>query len=79
MKATLEFDLPEDREEHEDALNGTKYKGQLDEVWNQVFRPHRKHGYSNQELQKLIDDNFEIADKIIEGLIDIYLEVVRED
>ena len=55
MKATLSFNLPEEREEHEDAINGGKYKYQLEDVGNTVFRPARKHGYSDQRIQKLME------------------------
>lgn len=55
MKATLTFNLPEEHEEHEDAINGSKYKYQLDEVGNTVFRPARKHGYSDNRIQKLME------------------------
>lgn len=55
MKATLTFNLPEDHEEHEDAMNGSKYKYILDEVGNTVFRPARKHGYPDARIQKLME------------------------
>lgn len=55
MKATLEFDLPEDKDDLLLALNATKYTIALDEIGNQVFRPARKHGYSNPLVQTLID------------------------
>ena len=32
MKGILEFDLPEDREEYEIAVNGYKYKSVLEEL-----------------------------------------------
>lgn len=72
-KAKLEFKLPEEQEGFNDALNGSDYKVQLEDVWNNVFRPHYKHGYPDQELQQLIDDNYEVADKIIEKLSEIFI------
>lgn len=49
----LTFDRYEDKMELSDALNGSKYKSVLDIIANNIFRPNRKHGYSNQELEKL--------------------------
>ena len=44
MKAILNYNLPEEREEFETALNGWKYKLTLDEMWDVLFRPRHKHG-----------------------------------
>jgi hypothetical protein len=43
LKAIIEFDLPEEREEHDNALNGSKYKDKIDMMYDVVFRPHLKH------------------------------------
>jgi hypothetical protein len=43
MKASLEFNLPEDREELDAALKGSLYKARIDELYDQVFRPHLKY------------------------------------
>jgi hypothetical protein len=73
MKAILEFNLPEEAEEHSDALNGYKYRYALDEVYERVFRPSRKHGYGDPEINELLKN--EKCKLLIEKLIDIYLEV----
>lgn len=44
MKTTISFDLPEEREELNDALNGGKYKARIDTLYTEVFRPHLKYG-----------------------------------
>jgi len=44
MKAILEFDIPDEKEQHIDAVNGSKYKGQIDSLYNDVFRPILKYG-----------------------------------
>lgn len=44
MKAILEFNLPEEKEDHLDALNGSRYKCRIDTLYNEVFRPHIKYG-----------------------------------
>lgn len=43
MKTTISFDLPEEQEELNDALNGGKYKARIDTLYNDVFRPHLKY------------------------------------
>jgi TRAP-type C4-dicarboxylate transport system substrate-binding protein len=43
MKASLEFNLPEEREELDAALKGSLYKARIDELYDQVFRPHLKY------------------------------------
>jgi hypothetical protein len=44
MKSTLEFNLPEEKEELQAALNGSLYKARIDELYDRVFRPHIKYG-----------------------------------
>lgn len=43
MKTVLEFNLPEEREELEAALNGSLYKARLDTLYTDVFRSHLKY------------------------------------
>lgn len=43
MKAILEFNLPEEKEAHQDALNGSKYKDRIDSLYDRVFRPIIKY------------------------------------
>ena len=44
MKVNLEFDLPEEKEELDAALKGSLCKARIDELYDQVFRPHIKYG-----------------------------------
>jgi len=44
MKATLEFNLPEDTVEHSDAINGTDYKFVLQDM-DTTLRDHLKYGH----------------------------------
>ena len=76
MKATLEFNLPEEKEEFEFAQKGSVYKYQLDEIWERIFRPRYKNGYSNEILQECV----ETAEGriIIDELEKIYQEIVSE-
>ena len=52
MKTTLEFDLPEEKEELQAALKGSLYKARIDELYDQVFRPHIKYGKSILKSKK---------------------------
>lgn len=76
MKAILEFNLPEEREEHEDALNGVKYKCQLDEIWDKVWRPYLKHGYSNSRINELLQK--EECEELFNLLMNLYREQVDD-
>ena len=77
-KVYLKFDLndPDDREAYKDANNATKYKLQLDSIWDNVFRPKYKHGYSNQEINALLED--EKCDKLLDLLAELYRETLKE-
>lgn len=74
MKATLEFNLPEEQVEHEHALKGEEYMLALRDIADQVFRPARKHGYSDEELNKLVSETnggAEIVAKLEEKFYEI--------
>lgn len=80
MKATLEFILPEDNQEYERCTKGEDYFIALQEIAEQVFRPHRKHGYSDCRIQELLnkseDDNaFELVGKLEE----LFYEILDEN
>jgi hypothetical protein len=45
MKATLDFSLPEDKEEFEASYNGSSYKAKIDTLYDEVFRKHIKYEY----------------------------------
>lgn len=59
MKVTLEFNLPEEQDDAERALNMSGVYCALFDVGQQVFRPARKHGYPEDHISKLL----EAADK----------------
>lgn len=77
MKAVLEFNLPEEKEEHNLALNGLKYKNQLDDIWQILFRPRHKYGYNDKEIDKLI--NSKNGEKIMDFLEQQYINIINED
>lgn len=73
MKASLVFNLPEEQEEFNDAINGTKYKVQIEDIWNEVFRPFYKHGYRDEKLNELLSN--EAGSYIMEALVQLYKKV----
>lgn len=77
MKATLEFDLTEEHEEFRDCMQAGKMSGALSEIGNQVFRPARKHGFSDAALNALIEKN-EDAEEIIGMLESKFYEILKE-
>jgi hypothetical protein len=76
MKATLEFDLSEERAEFEDAMAGTKYRVAIESMWAEMFRPLMKHGYSDRELAKLMENNDCV--KVVEMLADMYNQILKD-
>lgn len=65
MKATLEFNLPEEKEEHEDALKGTEWKWALEEVIS-YLRNETKHVDHTVEEYKVLDAVWDKIVKIME-------------
>lgn len=61
MKATLEFNLPEESAEHTAAVNGWKYQAILDEIFN-LIRRQDKLGKSSIDLEKLRMEIVEIRE-----------------
>jgi len=77
MKATLEYSLPEEREDLELAIHGWRYKNVVDEIWQECFRPAFKHGYSHKELNDLLEKSDDVA-RAIELLSEIYQNCVKD-
>lgn len=65
-KAILEFDLSDhhEKQEHRRAVNNLDAYLSLWDIAQEIFRPHRKHGYPNSELQKLLDSNEAVGEAI---------------
>lgn len=78
-KLKLEFDYYEEKEEFEDALNGTKHRLIIDEIWQEVFRPYYKHGYSNEQIENLIIENEEVVEKLMDYLSARYHQVLKDN
>lgn len=43
MRASLHFNLPDEKEEHLHALSGSRYKARIDDLYDEVFRPILKY------------------------------------
>ena len=63
MKASLEFNLPEDQNEFDDAVNATKYIAALHDIKNHV-RSVWKYG-------ELSDDTYKVVDEIYKHICDV--------
>ena len=79
MKTTLEFDLPEERDQLEAAINGSLYKARIDTLYTDVFRPHLKYDKpiigDDPKWQELSDEQREVIEalwkKVAEHLEDV--------
>ena len=75
MKTLLEFNLPEEREELDQALNGSRYKAAIDTLYDNVFRPHLK--YEKPILQdNLTGEEYEIIRTIWEKIAEHFEDIV---
>lgn len=54
MKVYLQFDIPEENDEYQDAMEGSNHRIKFEQIWDKLFRPRHKHGYSNEKIQKLL-------------------------
>lgn len=69
MKAILEFDLSDadERDAHLRAIKAPDAYAALWDIAQEVFRPARKHGYSDPDLNKLLkSDDVEEAISLLE-------------
>lgn len=54
MKATLEFQLPEEQAEHESALHGADWRAAVEEM-DQQLRAWTKYGHQFKSLDAALD------------------------
>jgi len=69
MKATLEFNLPEEQEEYEITRQAGNMHAAFWTIGNDLFRPARKHGYSDHRLHLLISKLDEMVADIQAGMV----------
>lgn len=56
MKAILEFSLPEEQEEFENAQKGACYRGQLDEIADTLRRLRKYSDISQKKPEELLEE-----------------------
>lgn len=81
MKGILQFNLPEEQHEFEAAVSAGRMKSVLWDISQEIFRPARKHGYSDHRMKKFTDENGELKDDVadvIGVLEEMFYEFVRE-
>jgi hypothetical protein len=76
MKATLTFTLPEDQDEFNYASKGSAAFFVLAELGNELFRPARKHGYDDVQINELIDKIGDDAMTLIGLLEERFVNIV---
>lgn len=86
IKFTIETD---DKEEIDIYMNASNYRSALHRIAQEVFRPHRKHGYSNKKLEDLIENSGAFEDptygelskgsEIISILEKMFYEIIEEE
>ena len=78
-KHIIEFNLPEEKEELDLAMSGSSFYIAVGRVGNEIFRPARKHGYNDQELQALVNKIGPDAIELIGLLEDKFYEILEEE
>ena len=68
-KATLSFTLPEEMEEFKDAVHVQDFKSVLYHLEQDVFRPARKHGYPDREIETLVNAINDLIDQQKDQLV----------
>lgn len=69
-EAILKFTLPEEIEEFNAARTGGMAHAALSEISQEIFRPARKHGYSDEDISNLIKKiNKKCGEGVAEELI----------
>lgn len=76
MKAILEFNLPEDREEYESCIKGQEYYNRIENIWEVCFRPYWKYGFQDKKMNDILET--EDGQYLMEKLIELY-QSTKED
>lgn len=76
MKATLTFTLPEDADDHIKAVKAPDAFLALWRIQQEIFRPARKHGYNDAQLNKLLE--IEAVGEAIGLLEGMYREIIDD-
>lgn len=60
MKATLEFELPDDDSEHYDAIHGPDYRNALSDI-REMLRSKVKHGHDYENTEQALQEIYEFV------------------
>jgi hypothetical protein len=77
--ATLTFTLPEELSDFETAVHASDYRSALVEISQRVFRPARKHGYQDSNIQQLLESTGEAGKELVAALEKLFWEVLRDN
>jgi hypothetical protein len=77
MKTTISFTLPEEREELDAALKGSLYKASIDELYDQVFRPHLKYDKPILEEEELTEEQFLVIEALWKKVAEHFEDVLE--
>ena len=75
-KATLEFNLPEEREDHINALYGSVNKMKIDTIYDEVFRPVFKYDQTvngkvlSSPERELLEQVWKLIYEHFDGILD---------
>lgn len=78
MKAILEFNLPDDQADFDKASRASDYFWALCEIEMDIFRPARKHGYSDARLKEMFEQNEEFSCELVGLLEDKFRSILNE-
>lgn len=79
MIATIKFKLPEEQDEFDLACRSANMSIAIEQIGNEVFRPARKHGYSDVIIAQLLEKCGEAGTELIWHLEQKYYEILREN
>ena len=81
MKTTLEFDLPEEKDQLENAINGSLYKARIDTLYTDVFRPHLKYDKpiigADPKWQEFSDEQREVIEVLWKKVAEHFEDVLE--
>jgi hypothetical protein len=81
MRITIETTDGDDEAKLRRMFNADNAYRALSEIREEVFRPHRKHGYPDSGVQELLnkaDEADGTGSKLISALEDRFFEILRE-
>lgn len=79
MKTILEFSSPDDDFILQEHLNAHKHALIVDQLWDRIFRPYFKHGYSDlpEELAFFVQNSDDLR-KFMDFLSNEYHALISE-